>query len=65
MADDEVSMRMLPRASRIAWASKVIRSERARINGPRGAGRLPILLMQVKAPNAGAMSLIVLPGSIG
>jgi hypothetical protein len=31
----------------------------------RGAGRLPRPLMQVKAPKARAMSLIVLPGSIG
>jgi len=30
-----------------------------------GAGRLPRLLMQVKAPKVGAMSLIVLSGSIG
>jgi len=31
----------------------------------RGVGRLPRLLMRVKAPKAGTMSLIVLPGSIG
>jgi hypothetical protein len=31
----------------------------------RGVGRLPRLLTQVKAPKGDAMSLIVLPGSIG
>jgi len=69
MADDEVSTRVStrepPRASGIASAGKVIRSERARINGAAAWGRLPRLLMQVKAPKLGAMSLIVLSGSIG
>jgi hypothetical protein len=49
----------------VACAGKVIRSECVRINGGRSAERLPRLLMQVKAPNARAMSLIVLSGSIG
>jgi hypothetical protein len=73
MADDGVSTlvstlvstRAPPRAGGIACASKVIRSERARINGAAATGRLPRLLMQVKAPKVGAMSLIVLSGSIG
>jgi hypothetical protein len=69
MADDEVSTRVStrlpPRACGIACATKVIRSARTRINGAARAGRLPRLLMQVKAPKVGAMSLIVLSGSIG
>ena len=69
MADDEVSTRVStrlpPRACWIACTSKVIRSERTRINGAAARGRLPRLLMQVKAPKIGAMSLIVLSGSIG
>jgi hypothetical protein len=69
MADVEVSTRVStrvpPRACGIACADKVIRSERARINGAAAWGRLPRLLTQVKAPKGDAISLIVLPGSIG
>jgi hypothetical protein len=65
MVDDEVSTRVPSGASEIACAGKVIRSERTRINGAAAWGRLPRLLTQVKAPKGDAMSLIVLPGSIG
>jgi len=69
MADDEVSTRVstraAPRTSGIAYAGKVISSERARINGASAPGVCLDGLMQVKAPKIGAMSLIVLPGSIG